>query len=96
MLAKVFDPASLDPRIVLAGLDQIHEANDVALESFLQLRVGDAPILVERLVRPREREHVGIDPCAEMLERDAQRPEPPAPGCLLSLACKFAFAKERM
>ena len=60
---------------MLGRLDEIQEADDVLLEPLLQLRVGDPPVVVECLVRLREREHVRVDARAEVLERDAQRPE---------------------
>jgi hypothetical protein len=35
VFAQVFDPLRLDPRIVLGGLDQVHEADHVLLEALL-------------------------------------------------------------
>ena len=46
------------------------------LEALLQLRVGDPLLGVECLVRLGEREHVRVDPGAEVLEGNPQRPEP--------------------
>ena len=41
----------------------------------LKLLVLDLPVPVEGDVGPREREHVGVDARAEMLEGDAQGPD---------------------
>src|SRR5580704_11583735 len=73
-LAQVLHPVALDARVVLGRLHEVHEVDDVRVEAVLQVRVGDAALGVERLVRLRQREHVGIYTRAEVLERDAQCP----------------------
>src|SRR6266566_5040483 len=76
MLAQEFDPRRFRAGIVLRGLGEIHKAGDRLVEASGELCVGELALRIERLMGLREREHVRIDPHAEVLERHAQRPQP--------------------
>src|SRR5687768_11189160 len=56
-LAQELHPLLLQRAVVLRRLDQVEEALDRALEPLLQGRVRQPPVLAERLVRLRQREH---------------------------------------
>src|SRR5271170_2990542 len=75
MFAQVLHPGPLHAWVVRGSLDQIHEVGDVRVEPLLQLLVGDAPFSSEGPVGPGQGEHVRIQPRAEVLKRDAQRPQ---------------------
>src|SRR6185436_20271633 len=66
-------------RVVPGRLYEVHEVDEIRLETLLQPRIADSPLAVEGLVGLREREHIRIDACAEMLEGDAQSPKPAVP-----------------
>src|SRR6185437_8189342 len=68
LLAQEFDPLFLERRIMLRSLDQVDKAINRRLEPGLQLVVGNASGVVERVMCLRQREHVGIEPRAEVLE----------------------------
>ena len=51
----------LSRRVVLRCFDEIDEAADRRLEPFLKRFVRERPVGVERLVRLRQRKHVGVD-----------------------------------
>src|SRR6266550_3091684 len=74
-LAEELHPLLLQVRVVLRRFHQIDEAFDRRLEPILQLAVLDPARVVERVMRLRERKHVGIYARAEMLERLTQRPQ---------------------
>ena len=75
MLTQEFDPGGLGAGVMLRGLGEIHEASDRLVEAAGKLRIGDLALRIERLVRLRQRKHVGIDARTQMLEGYAQRPQ---------------------
>ena len=76
MLAEVLDPRPLHARVVLGRLDQVQEVRDVDLEPATKLRIGDLALSIEGAVGLGKGEHVWVEPGAEVLERDTQRPQP--------------------
>src|SRR5579872_1820458 len=75
MLAKILNPGPLDAGIVGRGFHKIHEVLDVSLEPPMQEGILDRAVVAKRGVRLGKREHVGVHPRPQMLERNAERPE---------------------
>ena len=65
-------PLRLHLGVVLGRFHRLQPAGNGGVETLLKLRILQAPITAERLVRLREREHVRIHPRAQVLERNAQ------------------------
>src|SRR5215467_2935271 len=76
LLAEELDPLLLERRVVFRGLHQVGKAAHRLDEPFLDQLVRNLSLGRERLVRLCEREHVGVDAHAQVLERNTQRPEP--------------------
>jgi hypothetical protein len=71
-LAQILKPRLLGAMVVGVGLDEVHEGHNVLLKPVAKLFVGNASLRVEGLLRLRQREHVRVDPRAQMLQGHAQ------------------------
>ena len=74
-LAEELHPGPLHARVVGGCLHQVQEVGDGVVEPCPQPFVSDVAAVVERVVRLGQGEHVGVDACTEVFERDAQRPQ---------------------
>src|SRR5512135_780002 len=77
LLAQELKPGLLNTRVMLRGLNQVHECLNGEFQSLTELRVNDTTLWVENLVSLSEREHIREDARAKVLQRLAQRPQPP-------------------
>ena len=69
VFAEEVDPLLLETGVMLGCFDEIHETVGCVFESRLQRLIRNSSARVERFVRLREREHVAIDTCAQVLVR---------------------------
>jgi hypothetical protein len=74
LFTEELDPGPLHARVVSRSFDEVQESRDRLIEPSAESLVHEVSAVVKGLVRLGQREHVGVDAGAQVLQRDSQRP----------------------